>query len=118
MFTNYMISLDIVIHTCGVAKLADFGTAKIIKSHDSLDLNVPESSIDAARAREPLLKQHSFKGTPRYMSPEMVKSDIGDREGAGDIWALGCVVRELATGEKPWGNLDNEWSVWELFSVG
>lgn len=99
MFTD-LPCLDVLIDASGVAKLADFGTAKIIAS------------------REPLLKQHSFKGTPRYMPPEVVKSDDRGREGSGDIWSLGCVVLELSTGEKPWGDITEDWSVLELFSVG
>ena len=26
-----------------------------------------------------------------------------------DIWSMGCVILECATGRKPWSNLDNEW---------
>jgi len=46
-----------------------------------------------------------------YMSPEVIKNDKCGRYGAMDIWSLGCVVLEFATGKKPWSNLDNEWSV-------
>src|SRR5436853_7728538 len=28
-----------------------------------------------------------------------------------DIWSLGCCVLEMATGRRPWSNLDNEWAV-------
>lgn len=105
-----------MLHSSGAAKLADFGTAKRIDvfqdSHRGL--NTPVSSITAPQ-RDPLSKQHSFKGTPRYMSPEIVKSENRGRERSTDIWSLGCVVRELATGEKPWGNLEDERSVFELF---
>jgi serine/threonine protein kinase len=46
-----------------------------------------------------------------YMSPEVIKNDKSGRFGGMDIWSLGCVVLEFATGKKPWSNLDNEWSV-------
>lgn len=46
-----------------------------------------------------------------YMSPEMIKNDRPSRLGAMDIWAMGCVILEAATGRKPWSNLDNEWCV-------
>lgn len=32
-----------------------------------------------------------------------------------DIWSLGCVILEAATGRKPWVNLDNEWAImWNI----
>lgn len=46
-----------------------------------------------------------------YMSPEVIRNDKRGRHGAMDIWSLGCVILECATGKKPWSNLDNEWSV-------
>lgn len=59
-----------------------------------------------------------------YMSPEVIKNDKRGRPGAMDIWSLGCVVLEFATGKKPWSNLDNEWcvfhshGVWNLWFIG
>lgn len=50
-------------------------------------------------------------GTPMYMSPEVIKNDTCGRHGAMDIWSMGCVVLEFATGKKPWSHLDNEWYV-------
>lgn len=41
-----------------------------------------------------------LRGTPMYMSPEMVAS--GEQGPAADVWALGCVVAEMATGEPAW----------------
>ena len=65
---------------------------------------------------------NSMTGTPMYMSPEsnashlpclmivITGSDKG-RHGALDIWSLGCCLLEMATGRRPWANLDNEWAV-------
>lgn len=55
------------------------------------------------------LGMNSLTGTPMYMSPEVIKNDKRGRHGAMDVWSLGCVVLEFATGKKPWSNLDNEW---------
>jgi len=52
---------------------------------------------------------NGLTGTPMYMSPESIKNDRRGRHGATDIWSMGCVVLEFATGKKPWSNLDNEW---------
>ncbi|EEB86615.1 hypothetical protein MPER_16365, partial [Moniliophthora perniciosa FA553] len=59
---------------------------------------------------------NSLTGTPMYMSPEIIKNDKKGRHGAMDIWSMGCVVLEFATGRKPWSNLDNEWAI--MFHIG
>lgn len=55
-------------------------------------------------------------GTPMYMSPEVIRGDAPASpgnyfSGAADIWSLGCVVLEMATGRRPWAHLDNEWAI-------
>ena len=52
-------------------------------------------------------------GTPMYMSPEVIKGGNHPhaRLGAVDIWSLGCVIQEMATGSRPWASLDNEWAI-------
>jgi mitogen-activated protein kinase kinase kinase len=65
--------------------------------------------VPPAVAGAGLPMNNSLTGTPMYMSPEIIKNDKRGRHGAMDIWSLGCVVLEFATGKKPWSNLDNEW---------
>lgn len=50
-------------------------------------------------------------GTPMYMSPEVIKGSNEGRQGAIDIWSLGCVILEMSTGRRPWASLDNEWAI-------
>jgi serine/threonine-protein kinase len=75
---NIMIS-DRGVDRDGVAKIADFGVAKLI-SHEATH-------------------QRALMGTPSYMSPEQLEGvAVG---GASDQFALAVVVYELLTGEKP-----------------
>lgn len=53
----------------------------------------------------------SMTGTPMYMSPEVIRGDNPGKAGSVDIWSLGCVILEMATGRRPWANLDNEWAI-------
>lgn len=62
-------------------KLADFGASTTI----SLGETVETSTI---------------KGTPYFMAPEVLsESKYGRR---GDIWAVGCTIIQMLTGEPPW----------------
>lgn len=41
-----------------------------------------------------------LRGTPMYMSPEMVAG--GEQEAPADVWALGCMVVEMLSGAPAW----------------
>lgn len=41
----------------------------------------------------------TFVGTPLYVAPEMLKRTVSGH--FTDIWALGCIVFEMATGDVP-----------------
>ncbi|KAF8272970.1 kinase [Lactarius quietus] len=92
---------NILLDHLGVIKFVDFGAAKILaRNHRTM-----------MRSRRPLATEGSLTGTPMYMSPEVIKNDTSGRHGAMDIWSMGCVVLEFATGKKPWSHLDNEWTI-------
>lgn len=50
-----------------------------------------------------------IRGTPMFMAPEVAR---GEEQGfPADIWAVGCVVIEMATGGSPWSNVNDPVSV-------
>lgn len=49
-------------------------------------------------------------GTPGYRAPELVDSDEHTFSNKVDIWALGCIPFELATGAKPFAIAVREYS--------
>ncbi|KAF8394897.1 hypothetical protein HHK36_018835 [Tetracentron sinense] len=68
--------------TPGIAKLADFGSAKKV-------------SGDGERMIMP-------RGTPLWMAPEVVRQE---RQGPeSDVWSLGCTIIEMVTGKPGWQN--------------
>ncbi|KAG8834629.1 Suppressor of Sensor Kinase (SLN1) [Serendipita sp. 405] len=105
---------NILLDHRGVIKFVDFGASKIIARNRTMQRT--RNSSSTAPSGPPGVTGNSLTGTPMYMSPEMIKNDRPSRLGAMDIWAMGCVILEAATGRKPWSNLDNEWAI--MFHIG
>ncbi|XP_068600429.1 serine/threonine-protein kinase 36 [Brachionichthys hirsutus] len=70
---------NVLLGESGVVKLCDFGFAR---------------SMSAST-----LVLTSIKGTPLYMSPELVAEKPYDH--SADLWSLGCILYELHQGEPP-----------------
>ncbi|KAL5710148.1 hypothetical protein ACHQM5_020750 [Ranunculus cassubicifolius] len=75
----------------GVAKLADFGSAKRISKEEGM--------IKA-------------QGTPLWMAPEVIRQEKQGPES--DVWSLGCTIIEMITGKSAWK--DSESTV--VFRIG
>lgn len=99
---------DILLDHLGVLKFVDFGAAKVIARGAKTWQRSRVGTDGSATVGDNGFK-NSLTGTPMYMSPEVIKNDHRGRHGAMDIWSMGCVILECATGRKPWSNLDNEW---------
>ncbi|CUS08325.1 unnamed protein product [Tuber aestivum] len=98
---------NILLDHNGIIKYVDFGAAKVIARQGKT-----RRGGVATTARTNL---SSMTGTPMYMSPEVIMGSDKGRHGSIDIWSLGCVVLEMATGRRPWANLDNEWAImWNI----
>lgn len=96
---------NILLDHDGVIKFVDFGAAKVIAR---------QGKTLAAEGHGG--RQNSLPaGTPMYMSPEVIRGHGTGRLGAVDIWSLGCVILEMATGRRPWASLDNEWAI--MFNI-
>ena len=70
---------NVMIHEGVIAKIADFGVAKIQSNQ--------------------MTQSGTILGTPNYMSPEQIQGHAVD--GAADQFSLAVIAYELVTGEKP-----------------
>ncbi len=73
---------NMLISRKGVLKVADMGLAKPTDD----DLSLTQTGVGA--------------GTPHFMSPEQMRN-AKDVDGRADIYALGCMLYYMLTGEKP-----------------
>ncbi len=79
----------------GTVKVLDFGLAKALGGNGETDLSdLPTLSLAATQ-------EGMILGTPTYMSPEQLRGRPADKQI--DIWAFGCVLFELLTGRKAFG---------------
>lgn len=88
---------NLLLEVDGILKISDFGISKRAK-----DIYTSQSKLN-------------FQGTIFWMAPEI----INDTQGVGynakvDIWALGCVVLEMFTGERPWSKYEGEGVLYKL----
>ena len=78
----------------GKVKLLDFGLAKALElSPFVVDPAVNFSAISAGSTKVGMVV-----GTAAYMSPEQARGKLVDRRT--DIWAFGCVLYEMLTGQR------------------
>lgn len=90
----------------GGVKIADFGTAK-----RTVEGELERVIAEEGDQKQPIETARSVReglGSPFWMAPEIVRAEKGaDSWRKADIWGIGCIVVEMATGRPPWENLSN-----------
>jgi len=85
---------NILISQGRLAKVTDFGLAKVIQV-------VRETTgLETFAAADSLINETKISGTPPYMAPEQWCN--GPLDIRTDIYAVGCILYELLTGQQPY----------------
>jgi len=86
---------NILIAQGRLAKVTDFGLVEIICRAD-LELDAIRVAADG---QQNIISLKKIAGTPSYMAPEQWRGESLDERT--DIYALGCILYEMLTGECP-----------------
>ena len=89
---------NVKVRADGTVKVLDFGLAKLIAPAMTEEANSPSITSPAMTMGGVVL------GTAAYMPPEQAKGKLVDRRA--DVWAFGCVLYEMLTGQRAFGGED------------
>ncbi|MGC6417028.1 MAG: protein kinase domain-containing protein [Bradymonadia bacterium] len=90
---NVLIPLD------GRVRVVDFGLAL------ELDSPIDSATTTHSDAEARPIKRPRVAGTPAYMAPEQWRGEAC--EAATDVWAIGLILHELVSGERPYAETSN-----------
>ncbi|CAF3564581.1 unnamed protein product [Rotaria socialis] len=75
-------------------QLTDFGSAVII---DNNEVSATDGTDNSNGEKKSVERKNSFVGTAQFVAPEILQR--GPVHIGSDIWSLGCVIYQMATGK-------------------
>ena len=89
------------VHNAGIIH-RDFKPSNIIVATDGtpilMDFGLARHAVDVDAE---LTREGEIVGSPAYLAPEQIESELGEVGPASDVYSLGVVLFELVTGQRP-----------------
>jgi serine/threonine-protein kinase len=100
---------NVIVDASNHVKVLDFGLAKALEPLErtmGLDLDETLSlGSESPTITAEVTQEGTILGTIGYMSPEQARGTPADRRS--DIWAFGCLLYEMLTGDRAFGGQTN-----------
>ena len=85
---------NIMVGDFGEVLVMDWGVAKVLGESLAGELALPSGPVHGTL-------MGAIIGTPGYMPPEQARGEHDRIDGRADVWALGAILYEILTGQRP-----------------